>query len=285
MISDSPLPADLVKLFRDDGAAGRTLSVPLPPGRTVMSSEEAFGRPVYWLSDRPAPAGIWAHLRREHGRSGLWPLLLGGDRYEPSRPWESGEMYPDDDADPGAHDPASLLANWWRVYTDDDDDDDALSSEERLAVTAPYGDCWPGLAPLPAGQREPEACAEKFADFLLREQPHMRLGLVAADCGADALVAAGWSGPANYTNDTSEIAAVLRSWEERFGARVVGAEGHATLLLSVAAAPSGIDEALAVAAEHFAFCPDNIWQGSEPYTLAAYAERLIGQHCWAFWWD
>ena len=50
MISDSPLPADLVKLFRDDGAAGRTLSVPLPPGRTVMSSEEAFGRPVYWLT-------------------------------------------------------------------------------------------------------------------------------------------------------------------------------------------------------------------------------------------
>ncbi len=40
-----------------------------------------------------------------------------------------------------------------------------------------------------------------------------------------------------------------------------------------------------MSAEHFAFCPDNIWQGSSPYTLAAYAERITGARRRDFWWD
>ena len=55
----------------------------------------------------------------------------------------------------------------------------------------------------------------------------------------------------------AEISAVLRDREQRFGARVVAA-GFSTLLLSVAAPPTTREKALAVAAEHFAFCPDNV---------------------------
>jgi hypothetical protein len=76
----------------------------------------------------------------------------------------------------------------------------------------------------------------------------------------------------------------LRQRHRRFGACVV-AVGFSTLHLSVAAPPAGEREALLVAAEHFAFCPDNIWQGSRPYTLAAYAERITGARRWDFWWD
>lgn len=82
--------------------------------------------------------------------------------------------------------------------------------------------------------------------------------------------ACGWHGPVNYDPDTAVFAAVVRDWETRFGARVVGV-GADTLHLSVAA-------------EHFAFCPDNVWQGSHP-TLSAYAEQLVGVNCWTFWWD
>ncbi|WP_446040814.1 DUF4253 domain-containing protein [Streptomyces sp. SID1121] len=39
----------------------------------------------------------------------------------------------------------------------------------------------------------------------------------------------------------------------------------------LAAPPVSERDALLVAAEHFALCPDNIWQGSRPSTLAAYA--------------
>ncbi|YCK38544.1 DUF4253 domain-containing protein [Actinomadura sp. ATCC 39365] len=56
--------------------------------------------------------------------------------------------------------------------------------------------------------------------------------------------------------------------EHRFGAVVVGV-GFADLYVSVASPPATLQEALHVAAEHFAFCPDNI-------TVAAYVERLVG---------
>jgi hypothetical protein len=75
---------------------------------------------------------------------------------------------------------------------------------------------------------------------------------------------------------------VLRDWEERFGARVVGV-GFDTLYASVAAPPATDDEALRVAAEHYAFCPDNITQG--PGSLSQYARHILGQPGWAFWWD
>jgi len=54
--------------------------------------------------------------------------------------------------------------------------------------------------------------------------------------------------------------------------------------LSIAAAPTTIEEAVNVAAEHFAFCPDNIWQGHTP-NLTAYAGRLLDSPLWSFWWD
>lgn len=110
-----------------------------------------------------------------------------------------------------------------------------------------------------------------------------RLGLVASDRGADALEVAGWLGPTNHTNDTGELCAVLRDWEERSGVRVVGAH-FATLYPSVAAPPQTYDDAIRVAAEHFAFCPDNVWQ-SRHRTLVNLAKSLIDCPMWSFWWD
>ena len=89
-----------------------------------------------------------------------------------------------------------------------------------------------------------------------------------------ALTAVGWDGPLNYDNDTAKFSAIVTSWEQRFGVRVV-AVGPATLHLCVAAPPTSTEGALRVAAEHFAFCPDNIWQGHRSNTLSAYAERLV----------
>lgn len=73
-------------------------------------------------------------------------------------------------------------------------------------------------------------------------------------------------GPGEHTDDTGELAAVVRSWKDRFGAVVVG---FADLYVSVASPPATLQEALHVATEHFAFCPDNI-------TVAAYVERIVG---------
>ncbi|MBT2448697.1 DUF4253 domain-containing protein [Streptomyces sp. ISL-43] len=44
-----------------------------------------------------------------------------------------------------------------------------------------------------------------------------------------------------------------------------------------------MEEALAVAAEHFAFCPDNIRQDHETGLNAE--EALVGSAHRTFWWD
>ena len=36
-------------------------------------------------------------------------------------------------------------------------------------------------------------------------------------------------------------------------------------------------------AEHYAFCPDNVDQGSDE--SSAYGEEIAGSPSWMFWWD
>ncbi|HLB78679.1 MAG TPA: DUF4253 domain-containing protein, partial [Candidatus Dormibacteraeota bacterium] len=109
-----------------------------------------------------------------------------------------------------------------------------------------------------------------------------RIGLVAANRPADAITALGWLGAVNVHQDPVLMSAVLRSWEDRWAARVVEI-GFDTLTLTVGIPPRARQTALALAAEHFVFCPDNIWQGTE--TLVAYAQTLQQSRIWTFWWD
>lgn len=276
------LPADLAALL------GRTdtpqAPVPLPAG-AVIRSDEGHGLPVLWMSDDAVGPGVWAQLHSVHEDLGLWPLLLEGfDRDEGFRPWGSGELSTKKLSDPRSHDPDTVLSGWWSDCTATDDDDNERDVTRRLAVTAPYGQTWPGLLQSVSVKSLPALRAAEYADELLAAVPSMRLGLVPAGSGAEALRECGWQGPMNHVNDTGQIAAVVLDWERRFGARVVGV-GFAELYLSVAAPPTTVEEALRVAAEHFAFCPDNIWQGRHPYTLAGYAERLVDAPAWTFWWD
>ncbi|MFF2776658.1 DUF4253 domain-containing protein [Streptomyces sp. NPDC058052] len=258
--------------------------IPLPAGRMVTAGEGDGATQPLWLSDGPAPFGSWGRIRAVHARTGLWPLLLEplqGQR--DFRPWASGELYPEGSSRPAGHDPAALLAAWWEGCTSVDEEDDPLSAEERLAVTAPYGAVWPGLAPGRTPSEDPGGHAAETAEVFLSFGTDARLGLVEAASGAEALALVGWSGPANHENDTGRIAAVVADWERRFGARVF-AVGFDTLRLSVAAPPATLEEALPIAAEHFAFCPDNVWQG-HCADLRAYAEHLVGADAWTFWWD
>jgi hypothetical protein len=259
----------------------------LPPGQIVRSGDDGANRPALWMSDGPAPQDLWARAYAGRGHSGLWPLLLEPLQQDDEfRPWGSGELSFEWSSPAGLHDAGALLAQWWASCADEGDDagGDPEEDAEREAVTAPFGSRWPGLAPVRELTADPDAMALQYATYLLSQGRPLRLGLAAAGRGADALAAVGWTGPLNHENDTGKIASIVRSWEDRFGARVVGV-GFDTLYMSVAAPPATLDEALPIAAEHFAFCPDNIWQGSAPYTLAGYASQLVGTSSWAFWWD
>ncbi|MBM2614051.1 DUF4253 domain-containing protein [Actinoplanes sp. LDG1-06] len=246
-------------------AALSTLPVELPRGRLVHGDEGSDEQPAMWVSESPVSAEVWAALRQAHRFSGLWPLLLDTLRGETRRPWDDGELWPASMGRPSEFDPEELLADWWDAYADGDDP-------------------WPGLADAVPVTQDQGAHADRCATALLADKPSLRLGLVAADRPSDAITVAGWQGAVNYTNDTAELSAVLRSWKSRFGAAVIGA-GFADLYVSVAAPPGTLEEALYVAAEHFAFCPDNVWQGGSPSDLAGYAERLIDAPIWSFRWD
>jgi hypothetical protein len=239
----------------------------LPPGRLIDSTDDGpWPEPLLWYSGQQAAPGSWRSLGGPAGRAGLLPVLvaLGGAEGRP----EDWELMPGEPSYPGDHDAAEVLEEYWRECAADGDG------------------AWPGLAPGARLTCDPDVRAAEVADMLSGEgrawfeEPH--LALVPARRSADIPAAVGWSGPMNHENDVARLCSVLRSWEERFGVRVTGL-GFSTLVVSVAAPPADETEAEAIAAEHLAFCPDNITQGSG--SITAYAKELIGEHAWSFWWD
>lgn len=273
VVSLSPMPETPFPALPDD----------LPPGRVVRarpSRGRGPARPVLWLSDAPqTDAGPWwAHSYAERDKTGLYPLLLetltSPYAGAPDRPWrDTDDLVHQPVAEIDELDANEVLRKWWDHDGELSDDLD----EDRLPLPRP----WPGLAAATSPQMDPDAHAAEVATEIAIDKP-LLIGLVPAARGADALTAVGWQGPANHTNHTREISAVVRSWEERFGARVVTV-GFATLGLSVAAAPTTFEHARAVAVEHHAFCPDNVNQGGG--LIDEYARELIGAGMWWFWWD
>jgi hypothetical protein len=284
---DAPkLPAPLAALFAD-GGSGRALPVALPAGRLVWpdpryhAGASAVTRPAYWLSDGSVTATLWARLRAEHRRSGLWPLLLEGLDHEPARPWLVGEVDPEPVSDVDDHGAAGFFAKRWAAMVEPPNDGwlQELQEESGVDFLASFGRDWPGPAMPGELTDDPAAVADRCAEQLAHNDT--RLGLVAVDRGADALAVTGWRGPVNVFDQVSPLAAVVRSWEDRFGVRLVGI-GFETLELSVAAPPVTFEHALHVAAEHWMFCPENV---EESWGLAGYAEQICGETSWTFWWD
>jgi hypothetical protein len=136
------------------------------------------------MTVEPASADLWTTVHGRHGRTGLWPLLLESSPHDDEfRPWESRELSLEKITSPDLHDHATLLATWWAQYTEVDADTDLLSQTERIAVTAPYGQQWPGLVPGQPFAAEPASFAVEYAVHRTAQNSDMRLGLVAAGRG------------------------------------------------------------------------------------------------------
>ncbi|MFE1292666.1 DUF4253 domain-containing protein [Streptomyces sp. NPDC058751] len=294
------LPNPLPRLTADP--SGRALGLDLPPGRLVEATIDGpWHEPLLWhAEDRSAP-GSWAALSPARS-SGLLPVLLNVDD---SRDDLSGwGLAPDEMSYAGDHDAEEVLAEFWEekaAYGSDAEEEHPGEGEGEeiygkgptiAEMLAPYGPLWPGLATASPLDADPDARAAETADSLTRPGSRLRrllldrprLALVPARRSADIPAVIGWSAPMNHENDVARLCAVLRSWEDRFGIRVVALTLDG-LVLSVAAPPATVAEAEAVAAEHFAFCPDNIAQGDHD-TLREYAEHeVLNGRVWSFWWD
>ena len=256
------LPVSEVSAALPADGAITVAGLALPAGRCITGDQfdSTVTTPVIWCTtEHSSQCGSWLkQLSREFSASGLWPLALNGLDQTLQRPWLEGEL----DPDVGALEKAAAI-------------DVRAALAKRWSGSFEHEGDFPGLAQVSAAATDP------FEAWWAQKRA-AGLGLVAVKRPADVPAVLGWQGPVNWGLNGSEMTAILRSWEDRFGAVLVGL-GFATMNLVVARRPRTINEARAVAAEFAAFCPDSVHQGTE--SLEALAEALVDAPAWHFWWD
>ena len=273
-----------MRLQQDMG--GGAFGLDPPPGRMVRETADGvLDEPILWISDgRPDP-GLWRSVHASHERTGLWPLMLGESRYEPGGPWTTAKLSPGlIKSAPGDHDPAALLARWWSDYTGVGENGDSLTPGQRLAITAPFGDRWPGLAPGGTVEEDAAVRPAEFADVLIEDSwlTAPRLGLAASARGADAPADLGWGGPLNYENDTATYSAVLRSWEDR---SVPGRRPRILRPVPQRLRPAARPRPrVARRRGTFRVLPRQHLAVQDGHAHR-YAESITGRAWWSFWWD
>ncbi|MGD0702340.1 MAG: DUF4253 domain-containing protein [Trebonia sp.] len=262
--------------------------VTLPAGRRIRAARGSGG-PVAWatLQPIPDPGSVWAALSAARQETGLVPILLsglGGDPQDTRRPWDNGEFdAPADVTQLERLDAARVLREMWdgaACEGDDEDWEEDEEDEEMVAMRAPFSRQFPGLAP----DEDTSLSRDGIQDVLTSLRP-ARLGLVPASRPADVLPLIGWSGFAPGTDGTLSLAAVLRSWEERFGARLLDV-GFAEIRLLVERPPRTHEAAQRLAAEQFVFCDECTLAGAVGLSdVSSITARLVNTPIWGFWWD
>ncbi|HEU5128671.1 MAG TPA: DUF4253 domain-containing protein [Glycomyces sp.] len=106
------------------------------------------------------------------------------------------------------------------------------------------------------------------------------LGLVETDAGWKIPAMFPWKGSTNWELYGAEHAAILKRWHHRFEAEVV-AMTYDVMELYVPH-PPGAEEAIGVANEAYAYCPDLLDSGVP--TLEDLAEHMIRSKAWYFRW-
>jgi hypothetical protein len=146
----------------------------------------------------------------------------------------------------------------------------------------PFGSEFPGLAP---GQDHALTGAQ--LDAALSWFGPARIGLVPAARPADVLALVGFNGTANGYGTPELLSAVLRSWEDRFGAVLIEV-GFDHIRMLVRRPPRTLADARAVAAELLVMC-NEFWPINKP-GIAVCDVRGIARHSldipiWSMWWD
>ena len=151
----------------------------------------------------------------------------------------------------------------------------------------PGPELFPGLAPPAEG-----SLTQAERDNALASLQPARIGLVPAARPADVPAAVGWAtfgvdpyefGPVQVSANAVWVGAVLRSFEDRFGATLLKLGPGADMRLIVDRPPRTPEHASRIAAEHSVFCDECAGQGLGD--VPAIAAALIGAPIWAFWWD
>ena len=269
-------------------------SVMLPAGR-LITGWHGSDHHVAWVTVDPVPDSgqVWAALSELHPQTGLVPIVLDGMlgglphdglRDDALRPWDSGEfIQPEDPREADGVDVGAFLCSEWRRWVPPPDEDDP----EWIEMLGPFTREWPGLASpertalAPARRRHALDVVLPRMKLAKWAAPGARIGLVAADRPADVLAVIGWECLYFRGESLLPLTAVLRSWEDRFGARLIDV-GFAYLRLLVERPPPTLEAAQRLAAEQVVLADDCIDGARDIPNVAA---RLVNGPVWTFWWD
>ncbi|MFE6961625.1 DUF4253 domain-containing protein [Streptomyces sp. NPDC057696] len=253
----------------------------LPPGRFLSR-----GPARVWVSDE-FPQNVqrlWPRLLGDQRKHGLVPLLCWPDAMGRPVSLELVEAVRLEEV--LAADFAEYRRRRLPFWTDPSPAPVPEGIEPWPHDPGPPFEQWPGLAPqMPATSAGPtpeEAAASLLAWLIETGQfglDECRLVLVPAHRGSDALALIGWSAEAPLPL----LCALLRSWEDRFGAHAVAVFGS-ELHVSVTRPPVEAHHANLLALEHVLSTADNIVD-DPPTPFPEYATDLAGRASWSFWWD
>jgi hypothetical protein len=235
-------------------------TVRLPAGRRVISED---GEPLAWVTEDaiPRPGRVWAALRDLHVETGLVPVLLDPED-------NLADFFFTGGVDPGEIDglsPAVVLADSWAEH-----DEAAGPPPMTESDLAPAEDVVLPAATLTAALGWFQAA---------------HIGLVPAARSADLVAAVGWVAFSDLADQPNGvwIGAVLRSFEDRFGARLVKIGPGAAIRLLVDRPPRTRQAARRIAAEHKAFADE--YAGLGNMDVEQLAAGLVNTPGWTFWWD
>jgi Domain of unknown function (DUF4253) len=243
--------------------------VTLPAGRLIEGYPELDH--VAWVTEDPVPdAGrVWAALAGLHPRTGLVPIQVDGHPGRVRDPLNLSQTENPRGAD--GLDVGALIEEMWQDGRPDEPD------LGWIETRSPFIGDFPGLAPPEHAPLTP-AERERALDLVTQEA---RIGLVAAERPADVLPVIGWGGLENRGESLLPLTAILRSWEDRFGARLI-AVGDVDLGLFVERPPRTLRAAQRIAAEQVVLADECI-AGSRG--IPGVAELLVNSPVWSLWWD
>ncbi|WP_232838424.1 DUF4253 domain-containing protein [Streptomyces geranii] len=239
-----------------------------------------------WVSDEfPQDVEeLWPRLLSESRRHGLIPFLCLPDAM--GRPCDLDHVDAVRLEEVLATDFAAYRRRRLPLWTDTTPAPAPEGVEPWPHDPGPPFEQWPGLAPgtpLASEGPTPEVAASSVLAGLIGTGPYgledCCLVLVPASRSSEALALIGWSAKAPLPL----LCALLRSWEDRFGAQVVAAFGS-ELHVSVARPLVEAEHASRLALEHVLSTADNIVD-DPPTPFPEYATALVGRTSWSFWWD
>jgi hypothetical protein len=218
---------------------------------------------TYPLSPRREPFSSWVRLRAAHAQTGLWPFLVGPDLKDADRQaitelWHDAATAPDPTAVARGltMDVRAFFAQRTAVRE---------APDPRIISVDPAALAW----------------ADRVPQFGFSSRDTV-IGLIQANHGYEVPGLLSWKGAVNYDLDGAHHVAVLRHWQEQFGAELVTLTGDQIELL-VARPPRDPATMVQVAVELLGYCPD--LDVGDADVVAVVANEIVPHRCWSFWWD